>query len=143
MIRIKSLHLGKTIGLKKIAFLRFMGCQNRFMIYTVTSWFWQHQTIQKFVVAVKIASWFVKLLHDFDSIRLCKNQLFSKITLLALHTKTQVSSQNFSQPNLITKIRSSLNLYQHNHTNISLNLSRITIHHEWPIFIKTLKTTTS
>jgi len=75
MIRIKSLHLGKsleTIGLNKIAFLRFLGCQNRFMIYTVPLWFWQHQTIQKFAVDVKIASWFVKSFHDFDSIRLCK-----------------------------------------------------------------------
>jgi len=27
---------------------------------------------RKFDVAVKIASWFVKSLHDFDSIRLCR-----------------------------------------------------------------------
>jgi len=83
----KSLHLEislETIGLKKNAFLRFLGCQNRYMIRKIASWFWQHQTVQgnlmllsnrahdsgnrfmistasdyaeKFVVAVKIASW--------------------------------------------------------------------------------------
>jgi len=102
MIRMKSLHLGislETIGLKKNAFIRFLGCQNRFMIRKIASWFWQHKIVQgnlillsksphdswnrfmisttsdyaeKFAVAVKIVSWFVKSLHDFDSIRLCR-----------------------------------------------------------------------
>jgi len=44
---------------------------------------------------------------------------FPKSLKLAFHPKTQVSSQNTLQPNLITKNISSSNLTQHNNINNS------------------------
>jgi len=116
-------------------------CQHRLMIRKIASWFWQHQTVQRFDVAVKIASWFVKSLHDFDRIRLCRNQLIFQ---------NHLTSSSYKNPSLFPKLFTAQSYNQKQKfiklistPTFHLNLSRITIHHEWPIFIKTLKTTTS
>ena len=49
----------------------------------------------------------------------------SKSLILAFHSKLQVSSQNFSQPRLMIKNRSSSSLTQHNNINNSPQIIKI------------------
>jgi len=104
-------------------------CQNRLMIRNIASWFWQHQTVQRFAVVVRIASWFMKSLHDFDSIRLCRNQLIFQNHLTSSSYKNPsffpkiFTTQSYNQKQKFIKL---ISTQQHQHFTLIYQESQFT-----------------
>jgi len=100
------------------------------LCHTQASWFWQHQTVQRFVVTVRIASWFVKSLHDFDSIRLCRNQLIFQNHLTSSSYKNSsffpklFTTQSYNQKQKFIKL---ISTQQHQHFTLIYQESQFTM----------------